>query len=41
MDEIVVLDGGRVLERGTHQELMVLAGSYAARWREQQLVLAG
>lgn len=35
-DEIMVLDGGRVVERGSHGALMARDGLYAAMWRRQQ-----
>lgn len=34
-DQIVVLEGGRVTEQGTHAELMRAGGLYAAMWRAQ------
>ncbi len=34
--EIVVLDGGRVAERGSHAVLLALGGRYAEMWRLQQ-----
>ncbi|QIK76776.1 ABC transporter ATP-binding protein [Nocardioides piscis] len=34
-DRIWVLDAGRVAEAGTHDELLQLAGAYAALWRVQ------
>ncbi|MCC2595673.1 ABC transporter ATP-binding protein/permease [Pusillimonas sp. MFBS29] len=35
-DEILVLDHGRVLERGTHRELLAQRGRYAQMWALQQ-----
>ena len=34
-DQIVVLDAGRVVERGTHAELLAKAGLYAELWARQ------
>jgi len=34
-DEIIVLDQGRILERGTHESLLAAQGYYAALYRSQ------
>ncbi|MET0346415.1 MAG: hypothetical protein ABW218_09130, partial [Casimicrobiaceae bacterium] len=35
-DEVLVLDGGRIVERGTHVALLEADGVYARMWRLQQ-----
>ena len=37
-DEILVLERGRIVERGSHQALLAKGGVYAAMWRRQQEV---
>lgn len=32
VDEVVVIDGGRAVERGTHDQLLALDGRYARMW---------
>ena len=35
-DEILVMDAGRIVERGTHDSLLASSGSYARMWALQQ-----
>lgn len=32
-DQVLVMDGGRVVESGTHDELVAAGASYARLWR--------
>ncbi len=38
VDEVLVLDRGRVLERGTHAELLALGGRYTTMWHDERRV---
>jgi ATP-binding cassette subfamily B protein len=35
-DEIIVLDQGRIVERGTHVQLLAIGGLYASMWNRQR-----
>lgn len=35
-DDIIVLDKGRIIERGNHEQLLAIKGRYAELWKEQQ-----
>lgn len=35
-DEILVLEEGRIVERGTHKDLLLLGGKYQTMWNTQQ-----
>ena len=36
VDEVVVIDNGQIVERGTHRELLRAEGRYATLWQREQ-----
>ena len=40
MDEILVMEKGRIIERGTHHELLNMDGLYRRLWNLQNQILA-
>jgi ABC-type multidrug transport system fused ATPase/permease subunit len=39
MDEVIVLDKGRIVERNTHQELLQNDGLYKRMWNLQHTII--
>jgi ABC-type multidrug transport system fused ATPase/permease subunit len=39
MDEILLIDNGEIIERGTHQDLISLNGEYSQMWEIQQQLI--
>jgi len=35
MDRLVVLEAGKIIEQGPHEQLLALGGHYAALWQHQ------
>ena len=35
MDRLIILDGGRIVEQGSHDELIAQGGLYAQLWSRQ------
>jgi ATP-binding cassette subfamily B multidrug efflux pump len=35
MDRLIVMDGGRIVEEGSHQDLLAQNGLYARLWAHQ------
>ena len=40
-DDIIVFDGGRVVERGSHDDLLAAGGLYAELWDAQASYYVG
>lgn len=38
-NKILVVDGGRIAEEGTHDELLAKNGKYAAMWEAEQKLI--
>jgi ATP-binding cassette subfamily C protein CydC len=41
LDEILVLDAGRVVQRGRHEDLVAQPGWYRERWLAQEVAERG